>query len=788
MTHEALRHTGPLLLVALPLLVAAGFAALALLPRVRFPEGLRHGVVAATALVTGVGVLALVPGVLAAGSVEASVPALLGELRFRLDGVSALLALLASLVWCCSSLHAAAYFRGDPPAAALRYHVTSLVSFAAMLMVLLAADMVTMYLGFDWLGLSAYLFVIHTGSPQARSAGVKYLVLTLMGSFSVLAGVLLVYAMGGGDLAVGLPPEAAGGMRLAAAACLLLGFGVKAGALGVHTWLPDAHSSAPAPASAVLSGVMIKAGAYGIVRTLGSLFQTEVDGLAAALLQVETLGLIVLWWGIATMLAGVVMALWQHQAKRLLAYSSVSQMGFILAGVGAATYLGEGGGIGWAGSLLHVVNHGLFKGLLFLGVGAVIVAAGSGDLRKLGGLARRMPWTFAFMLVGVAGIAGLPLLNGFVSKSVIHHALEYAMAQAQAGAQPHGLVLAERLYTLTTVGTAAALVKLLALTFLGSPRATLERAPLEAPIAMRAAMAALAAGVVLLGLWPQVTAPLLSAALDGWGLPSGGVTGWLAGPIRHAGDLSGAMGALAVGTVVHLIAARTGLYARALPVWLSLDWVAAALYRVTQRATLALREAFDAARARRLARRERAERARAARHARAARRRAGGAGRAIADTPHARMGTSVEPAPRVHERVLQRLGYPVGQVLVEAARRWSAPGPPAPPRRPVGQVLVAAARRGRRRLVVRWWRLERASDQFVRSLVRTLRRGAARLDASWRLAREIGVGRVDEDEREQLVLETRSRIQRHNRDVGLSVAVLVAVWLLVLASLSLAAP
>lgn len=90
--------------------------------------------------------------------------------------------------------------------------------------------------------------------------------------------------------------------------------------------------------------------------------------------------------------------------------------------------------------------------------------------------------------------------------------------------------------------------------------------------------------------------------------------------------------------------------------------------------------------------------------------------------------------------------------------------------------------------MVRWWRLERASDQFVRSLVRTLRRGAARLDASWRLAREIGVGRVDEDEREQLVLETRSRIQRHNRDVGLSVAVLVAVWLLVLASLSLAAP
>ncbi len=788
MADEALRHAGPLLLVTLPLLVAAALAGLALVPRLRLPEAVRHGVVAATALATGIGVLALVPSVLASGSVEASVPALLGELRYRLDGVSALLAILASLVWCCSSLHAAAYFRGEPAPRALLYHVTSLVLFAAMLTVLIADDLVTLYLGFEWLGLVAYLFVVHTWSPAALAAGRKFLVLTLLGGFSVLAGVLLVYAMGGGDVAAGLPPEADGGLRLAAAVCLLLGFGVKAGALGLHTWLPDAHSAAPAPASALLSGVMIKAGAYGIVRVLGNLFRTDVEAASAVLLQAETLGLVVLWWGIATMLAGVVMALWQHQAKRLLAYSSVSQMGFILAGVGAAAYLGDRGGIGWAGSLLHVVNHGLFKALLFLGIGAVIVAAGSGDMRQLGGLARRMPWTFAFVLVGVAGIAGLPLLNGFVSKSVIHHALEYAMGQAQAGAQPHGLVLAERLFTLTTVGTAAALVKLLALTFLGSPRTSYERTPLEAPLAMRAAMAVLAAAVVLLGLRPQVTAPLLRTALDGWGLPSGEVTAWLSGPIGHAGDLSAALGALAVGTVVHLIAARTGLYARALPAWLSLDWLVAALYRVSHDGVVALRDALGAARARRAARRERAERARAARRERRARRRAASAGGAATGALGRDAPAPDEPAPAVHQRILQDVRYHLGTLLGTPGRRASDARPPAPRRRPSVLGLVAAARRGRRRSVVWWLRLERASIAASRSLVRAVQRAAARLDASWRLAREVGVGRIDEDEREQLVLETRSRIERHNRDVGLSMAVLVAVWLLVLASLSLVAP
>jgi len=775
MTEQGVRHIGPLLLVLAPLVAAAWLTLAALVPALRLSERGRHALVLANTLLTFLGVVALVPAVLAHGFVEASVPALLGELRFRLDGVGALLALLAGFVWCCSTLHAGAYFAAEEPSKARRYHLTSLVTLAGMLTVLMAADLVTLYVGFEWLGLVAYLFVVHSGTKAAEAAGLKYLALTLLGGFAVLAGVLLVHALGGGDLAT--PVAVASGqqgLRTAAAICLLLGFGVKAGALGLHSWLPDAHAAAPAPASALLSAVMIKAGAYGIVRTLGNLYRVEGEQLLAAVGQAETLGLIVLWWGVATMLVGVVMALWQHQAKRLLAYSSVSQMGFILAGVGAATYLGPDGAIGWTGSLFHVVNHGLFKALLFLAMGAVIAATGTGDLRRLGGLARRMPWTFALTAVGVAGIAGLPLLNGFVSKSVIHHALEYAMAHAREGGHAHGLAVAERLFTLTTVGTAAALIKLLSLTFLGSWRgdATTRSGgrtegatwpSREAPRAMLAALAALALAVVTLGLRPGSVAPLLVGALEAWRLPSGEVVRWLNEPITHAGDLRAAALALLLGALVHLGCARTGLYARRFPAWLSLDWLVLALLRSASGGGLALQRV--------------AERVSATLRARllAWGRALGGADRAASErygSLAARLGAGLRtgsqvPAgaaqePRVDSartRWQQALLAPLHGLCGAIARRL--------PER--GGALRGVARRRARSL---WRGLERRSHWLAR-----------RLDASWRLARE--TGQLDEVERERLMLAARARIQRQSRDVGLGMALLVLIWLVVLASFAL---
>jgi formate hydrogenlyase subunit 3/multisubunit Na+/H+ antiporter MnhD subunit len=570
-TAAGLTHLGPLLLVVVPLL-----GALLLLPAARRGRGPLDTVALTTTAVALASAVALLPAVLAHGRVTAVLPLVLGQVTFSIDGVGLLFALVATFLWLCATLHAGAYLRHDDRP--LRFHLTSLVALTAMLGLVTAGDLVTLYVFFEWLGLSAYLLVVHAGGAAAERAGVKYLVMTLLGGFAVLAGVLLVHALGGGDLATPLGIEVGReGLRAAAAVLLVLGFGVKAGALGLHIWLPDAHTAAPAPASALLSGVMIKAGAYGIFRTVASLYGADGEAAVVAVGQGEALGLALLGWGTATMSIGVVMALWQREAKRLLAYSSVSQMGFILVGIGAARFLGEDGAIGYSGALLHVVNHGLFKALLFLALGAVIHATGSGDMARLGGLARRMPWTFAFVVVAAAGITGVPFFNGFVSKSVLHHALEYAAA---AGHGP-ALDFAERVFTLTTVGTAAALIKLVTMVFLGRPRSDAARTGVEAPARMLAAMGVLSFAVVAVGLRPQALSPLLARGLETWRLPTVDVERWLTSPIGHGGDLQAALLALSLGALVHVVLARTRAYDRAPPIWLSQDRLVLAAIRTS---------------------------------------------------------------------------------------------------------------------------------------------------------------------------------------------------------------
>jgi hypothetical protein len=196
-------------------------------------------------------------------------------------------------------------------------------------------------------------------------------------------------------------------------------------------------------------------------------------------------------------------------------------------------------------------------------------------MNRLGGLARRMPWTFAFVVVAAAGIAGVPFFNGFVSKSVLHHALVDAADHGHAAA----LGFAERVFTLTTVGTAAALVKLVTMVFLGRPRSATARTVVEAPWRMLAAMGALSLGVVAVGLRPQALAPLLARGLETWRLPTVDVERWLTAPIGHAGDLQAALWALALGGLVHAALTRTRAYDHPPPFWLSQDRLVIAAVR-----------------------------------------------------------------------------------------------------------------------------------------------------------------------------------------------------------------
>jgi hypothetical protein len=280
--------------------------------------------------------------------------------------------------------------------------------------------------------------------------------------------------------------------------------------------------------------------------------------------------------GVVSMLVGVVFALGQRHAKRMLAWHSVSQMGFILTGLGTGAWLGGDGGLGTAGGLVHVVNHALFKSCLFLGVGAVMIGAGTGDMYRLGGLWRRMPTTLALMLIAAAGIAGVPLFNGFVSKCMIHHALVHAAAQP-GGA---GFAIAELLYYLACIGTAASFIKLIWLVFFAAPaenrsgqQASLSSAR-EAPRPMQAAMLVLACFILLLGLRPGL---LVTYMMSSSGAASGPWLHYLEQDFLSLADLRSAGLMLAGGLVLFRAGMRFGWFHLVLPPVVGVDfWYRAA--------------------------------------------------------------------------------------------------------------------------------------------------------------------------------------------------------------------
>src|SRR5690554_5085829 len=327
-------------------------------------------------------------------------------------------------------------------------------TYTGILITFLAGDFITLYLGFELMSLASWGLVVHNQTDESYSAGGLYLYLGVAGGLLLLTSLALIYYYTGSFAFDATFPE---GVPVETITLLMLaGFGVKAGMVPVHIWLPEAHPAAPVPASALLSGILIKTGAYGVLRTLGM-----ASGLPEIL---RSLGLTVLLLGIITMTFGVVMALLQQEAKRMLAFHSISQMGYILTGLGVAAFLGAHGGEGLIGGVYHMLNHSVFKALLFLTAGSVYLYAHHLNLYKLGGMARLLPLTFAFALVAALGITGFPGLNGFASKTIIHHGLLSAVE-----ALPR-LAWTEKVFMVVSAGTVCSFIKFILLIFTGKPK------------------------------------------------------------------------------------------------------------------------------------------------------------------------------------------------------------------------------------------------------------------------------------------------------------------------------
>jgi hydrogenase-4 component B len=444
----------------------------------------------------------------------------LGELRVGLDPLSAFFALCICVVSGLAAIYGAGYLRayfGKRRVAPAVVFFNLLL--AAMLGVVLARDGVLFLLAWEAMSLASFFLVtFENDRDEVRRAGTTYLIASHVGVILLIAlFALLGRAAGTFDFAAmksfGI---AAAGLSNTAFLLALGGFGTKAGFWPVHIWLPDAHPAAPTHVSAVMSGVMIKMGIYGLLRVLPFLGPPPT------------------WWGgILVMVgaisgvAGVLHALAQHDLKRLLAYHSVENIGIIALGIGLGL-LGQRYGnpglatLGYAGALLHTLNHGLFKGLLFQGAGSVLHGSGTRHLESLGGLYRRMPETATAFLVGSVAICGLPPLNGFVSEWLIYLGAFRAGAALPASGAVVALVT---LPALALIGglAAACFVKVFGVVFLGEPRTDHARHAHEVGLAMRAPMLAAALGCLAIGLWPAGAVALVAPAavsLSGAALPA----------------------------------------------------------------------------------------------------------------------------------------------------------------------------------------------------------------------------------------------------------------------------
>jgi hydrogenase-4 component B len=418
-----------------------------------------------------------------------------GPWSFGLDQLSAWFVLPILGVGACAGVFGTGYLRperGHRPVAAA--HALFALLLVALIVVVTARAMVPFLAGWEVMAISGYLLIMFEhGEVEVRRAGFIYVVLTHVSTLALVGmfATLSVSAAGRSFAELSAANQVASPMRTLALMFAVLGFGLKAGAIPLHFWLPGAHAAAPSHVSAVLSGVMLKMGIYGLLRVLSLVGAPPV-----------WLGWTLFAMGLGSGVLGVLWALGERDLKRVLAYSSVENVGIILLGIGVGV-LGVTCGqpsvavLGFAGALLHTLNHALFKSLLFLGAGAVLRATGTRLIDQLGGLGRELPWTGAAFGVGAAAIVGLPPLNGFVSEWV-------AVQGLLAGARLPGIL------ALLVLGVAGlGLIGALALAcftravggvFLGQPRRP--RTPARDQWVLVAPMLALAGACLLIGLVP----------------------------------------------------------------------------------------------------------------------------------------------------------------------------------------------------------------------------------------------------------------------------------------------
>jgi hydrogenase-4 component B len=463
-----------------------------------------------------------------------------GRLSLSLDGLGAVFLLPLLVIPALAGVYGAGYWsQSEHAGTAGRVRVFLGLLAAALAVLPVAGDGVLFLMAFEVMTLSAF-FLVTTEDDRSdvREAGWIYFAASHF-SLMFLFGAFAVYRAATGTFE--LTASAASGMSVGASnavfALALVGFGLKAGVMPLHVWLPGAHACAPSHVSAIMSGVVIKVGIYGLMRVTAILPDPPMFW-----------GALLLVLGGVSGVLGVAYALGQHDLKRLLAYHSIENIGIIVMGLGVAL-LGRWGhrpelvALGLACAVMHVWNHGLFKSLLFLSAGSVIHAVGTREIDRMGALGRSMPWSAGLFILGAVAICGLPPLNGFVSEFFLYLGAVRSLADGAPGLAS----AAAPILALIGALACACFIKVIGSVFLGHPRSEAVLHAHECGWFMRGPMLALAGACVVLGLAPVLAAPILDTAAAAW------VGGRGAAPVALSSVVPfGALAAVLVGVVATL--------------------------------------------------------------------------------------------------------------------------------------------------------------------------------------------------------------------------------------------
>ncbi len=416
------------------------------------------------------------------------------DFAFSIDWLSSIFMLLVATVSISAAIYSFGYVESQKGNRRKNLLVGLMSAFAfSMIMVPASSTMFAFLFFWELMSLTSFLLVMfeHT-KKETQKAGVFYFIMTQLSTVFLLIGFLSIYQVTGTfDITA---VQLAGPSFVLAFLALFLGFGIKAGIIPFHKWLPYAHSASPSNISALMSGVMIKIAVYGLIRFLLSVLSPEL-----------WCGVLILIVGSVSALLGVIYALKEHDIKRLLAYHSIENIGIIFIGIGlyvifSAYELPALAALGLAGALFHSVNHALFKSLLFLAAGSVVHATHTRNMEELGGLIKRMPKTALLFLIGAIAISALPPLNGFVSELMIFQ----AFLQSYAVPDPLMVVLlitCMSALALTSALAAACFVKAFGITFLGLPRSEKAKNAVEVSQSMIIGPAILAGLCIILGIF-----------------------------------------------------------------------------------------------------------------------------------------------------------------------------------------------------------------------------------------------------------------------------------------------